>query len=43
MRHGSEEINDPNSRPTGRVMTTWRFKMENTRDVAWASSSRKDI
>ena len=34
-----EEINDPNSRPTGRVMTTWRFKMENTRDVAWASSS----
>ena len=34
-----EEINDPNSRPTGRKMITWRFKMENTRDVAWASSS----
>ena len=34
-----EEINDPNSRPIGRDMITWRFKMENTRDVAWASSS----
>ena len=28
-----------NSRPIGREMITWRFKMENTRDVAWASSS----
>lgn len=34
-----EEINDPNSRPTDRKMITWRFKIENTRDVAWASSS----
>ncbi|MAU30630.1 MAG: peptidase M1 [Flavobacteriaceae bacterium] len=34
-----EEINDPNSRPVGRDMITWRFKMENTRDIAWASSS----
>ncbi len=34
-----DEINDPSSRPIGRKMITWRFKMENTRDVAWASSS----
>ena len=34
-----EEINDPSSRPIGREMITWRYKMENTRDVAWASSS----
>ena len=34
-----DEINDPNSRPVGRDMITWRFKMDNTRDVAWASSS----
>ena len=34
-----DEINDPSSRPMGRKMITWRFKMENTRDVAWASSS----
>ena len=34
-----EEINDPSSRPTDRKMITWRFKIENTRDVAWASSS----
>ena len=34
-----DEINEPSSRPMGRKMITWRFKMENTRDVAWASSS----
>ncbi len=34
-----DEINDPSSRPSGRKMITWRFKMENSRDVAWASSS----
>ena len=34
-----EEVNDINSRPGGKEMITWRFKMENTRDVAWASSS----
>ncbi len=32
-----EEIK--NTTPTGKKMTTWRFKMENSRDVAWASSS----
>ena len=39
MIRAPEEINDPNSRPVGRDMITWRFKMENARDVAWASSA----
>ena len=39
MIRAPEEINNPSSRPTGREMITWRFKMENARDVAWASSS----
>ena len=39
MIRSADEINDPSSRPMGRKMITWRFKMENTRDVAWASSS----
>ena len=39
MIRAPEEINDPGSRPTGRDMITWRFRMENARDVAWASSS----
>ncbi|MEO6455632.1 MAG: M1 family metallopeptidase [Ginsengibacter sp.] len=33
----SEEINDPSSRPqTARL--TWHFKINNARDIAWASS-----
>lgn len=32
-----EEINNPNSRPN-KDKLTWRFKIENARDVAWASS-----
>tara|TARA_B100000925_G_scaffold191829_1_gene145141 strand:- start:554 stop:2539 length:1986 start_codon:yes stop_codon:yes gene_type:complete len=39
MIRAPEEINDPGSRPTNSEMITWRFKMENARDVAWASSS----
>ena len=35
----AEEVNDPLSRPQNREMLTWRFRMENTRDVSWASSS----
>ena len=35
----AEEVNDPLSRPQNKEMLTWRFKMENTRDVSWASSS----
>ena len=34
-----EEINDPASRPVGKKTITWRYRMKNTRDVAWASSS----
>tara|TARA_B100000003_G_scaffold42754_1_gene36585 strand:+ start:5210 stop:7186 length:1977 start_codon:yes stop_codon:yes gene_type:complete len=34
-----EEINDPASRPGGKKTITWRYRMENTRDIAWASSS----
>ena len=39
MIRTAEEINDPSSRPVGREMITWRFRIENARDVAWASSS----
>src|SRR5215203_1419661 len=33
----ADEIKDPRSRPSG-GNTTWRFKLQNTRDVAWAAS-----
>jgi hypothetical protein len=33
----AEEIKDPKSRPQGGNIT-WRFKIQNTRDVAWAAS-----
>ncbi len=33
----AEEVNDKRSRPTGSNLT-WRFKMQNARDVAWAAS-----
>ena len=39
MIRSAEEINDSSSRPTGREMITWKFRIENARDVAWASSS----
>ena len=39
MIRGAEEINDSSSRPIGRKMITWKFRIENARDVAWASSS----
>ena len=39
MIRGPEEIKDPSTRPSGKKMTTWRFKIENARDVAWASSA----
>ena len=35
----AEEVTNPETRPSGKKMITWRFKMENTRDVAWASSA----
>lgn len=33
----AEEVTDPKSRPA-RASLTWKFKMLNTRDVAWSSS-----
>ena len=39
MIRSAEEINDSDSRPIGREMITWKFRIENARDVAWASSS----
>jgi hypothetical protein len=32
----AEEVNDPRSRPTGKV--TWKFRIQNARDIAWAAS-----
>jgi hypothetical protein len=34
----ADEVNKPSSRP-GNPFTTWKFKCENTRDVAWAAST----
>ncbi len=34
----TDEVTNPSSRPTGKPTLTWKFKMKNTRDVAWASS-----
>ncbi len=34
---GDKEVNDRNSRPKT-ANTTWKFKIQNTRDVAWAAS-----
>lgn len=38
MLRSSEEVTNPASRPTGKSLT-WKFKCNNTRDVAWASST----
>ncbi len=37
MIRTEKEVDDPASRPKGTSLT-WRFKLENARDVAWASS-----
>ena len=37
MLRAEKEVNDPASRPTGGNLT-WKFKIQNTRDVAWAAS-----
>jgi hypothetical protein len=37
MIRSAEEIKDPKSRPSGASLT-WKFKIQNTRDVAWAAS-----
>jgi len=36
---GSDEINTPAFKADSKKTKTWRFKIENSRDVAWASSS----
>lgn len=38
MIRSAKEITDPNSRPVQRGTLTWKFKIENTRDAAFASS-----
>jgi hypothetical protein len=37
MIRSAEEVTDPKSRPAGGPIT-WRFKIQNTSDVAWAAS-----
>jgi hypothetical protein len=37
MIRTDEEVTDPSSRPKGKTLT-WKFKMNNARDVSWASS-----
>ena len=34
-----DEVNTPATRPVGSAPLTWRFKAENVRDFAWASSA----
>ncbi|WP_262245525.1 M1 family metallopeptidase [Parapedobacter soli] len=34
----AEEVTQPNSRPKSDGELTWKFKLQNSRDVAWASS-----
>lgn len=34
----SKDVADPKSRPSGRKELTWHFRIENSRDIAWASS-----
>ncbi len=36
LLRSADEVKDPKSRPTGNL--TWKFKIQNTRDVAWAAS-----
>ncbi|MBC7915491.1 MAG: M1 family metallopeptidase [Pyrinomonadaceae bacterium] len=35
----SRDVTNPASRPTGKTEQTWKFRMENSRDFAWASSA----
>lgn len=39
MIRSAEEVADPASRPTGEGPLTWRFRAEQVRTVAWASSA----
>jgi hypothetical protein len=33
------EVTDPASRPSGKAMLTWHFKLKNARDASWGASS----
>jgi len=35
----AKEVTNPASRPNGKSKLTWHFKIDNSRDVAWASSA----
>jgi hypothetical protein len=39
MIRSASEVTDPKSRPVQKGMLTWRFKMNNTRDVAFGASA----
>ena len=39
MIRSGKEVKDARSRPSGKTELTWRFRMKNSRDVAWASSA----
>jgi hypothetical protein len=38
MLRSAAEVTDPKSRPSKAARLTWKFKCENARDVAWATS-----
>lgn len=38
MIRSAKAVTQPNSRPQGKDELTWRFRLENARDIAWASS-----
>lgn len=39
MIRGPQEVGQSSSRPNGSKALTWKFKLDNTRDAAWASSA----
>ena len=39
MIRSASEVTDPNSRPSAKQELTWKFKLKNARDAAWASSA----
>lgn len=39
MIRSESEVTQPSSRPTNSPTLTWKFRIENSRDVAWASSA----
>jgi len=35
----ADEVTNPASRPAGKALLTWKYKIENARDVAWGASA----